>query len=136
MSHESAKITNVHKYLPKDIINWKIAGGYYGANGIPDALYIGPNRALLIEYKNIQLPKRASTVITPSLTALQKTSLGKLYNLCFACGVIIFTNGGTIIMKTPREWENGVKLEDVTLISSYKEVADIITGAITGALKW
>lgn len=130
--NESQKIAKVHSFLPPRIIKWKMAGGYFGANGIPDAYYAGLDGDLWVEYKNLILPARGSTVVRPDLSALQKKALKTLFGLGIRCEVIVFTNQGAFVLDTPGQWDNGVTKDDLPSLLTYQEVANHIYCAITG----
>ena len=68
--NEHGFIKSIHRYLHPNVHSWKIHDTYTG--GVPDAMYSGPAGILFVEYKYVKnLPKRATTPIKHSLSALQ-----------------------------------------------------------------
>ncbi len=75
--NEHSFIKSIHRYLHPDVHSWKIHDTFTG--GVPDAMYSGPAGVLFVEYKYIkQLPKRASTPLKHSLSALQLQWLNRM----------------------------------------------------------
>lgn len=126
--NESARISAVHKFIPKDLIKFKIRT--LGNNGIPDAYYAGPTRELWIEYKQARHPVRSSTPITPSLSALQRAWLEKRSAFdVHSVWVIVFTLKGHFILKDPVDWGTGFRPE-TRATYRYREIAQEIEGHI------
>lgn len=79
---ESGYTASVHRKLDQEIYHWKVNDNYAG--GVPDAFYRLKNvdsRHLWIEYKFIKnLPIRESTVVVPTLSALQREWLEQAHN--------------------------------------------------------
>ena len=104
--HESARIAAVHKFISSDLI--KIKMRVLGSNGVPDAYYAGPKRELWIEYKQERMPVRTTTLITPSLSALQRDWCTKRASFDpDSLWVVVFTLGGHFILKDPVDWGQG-----------------------------
>lgn len=122
--NESSRISAVHKFIPKDLIKLKIRT--LGNNGIPDAYYAGPKRELWIEYKQERMPVRTTTLITPSLSALQRDWCTKRSTFDpHSLWVVVFTLGGHFILKNADDWGQGfwpIKHE----MFRYKEIAQEI----------
>ena len=75
--NEHSFIKSIHRYLHPDVHSWKIHDTYTG--GVPDAMYSGPAGLLFVEYKYVkELPKKASTSIKTSLSALQLQWLNRV----------------------------------------------------------
>ena len=75
--NEHSFIKSIHRYLHPDLHSWKIHDTYTG--GVPDAMYSGPAGLLFVEYKYVkELPKKATTSIKHSLSALQLQWLNRV----------------------------------------------------------
>ena len=66
---ENTFITSVHKHLPDKLYRMKNHNQYNG--GIPDCWYSGDKADLWVEYKYRAIPARATTDMSPDLSALQ-----------------------------------------------------------------
>jgi hypothetical protein len=105
---ENSFIAWVHKYLPPEIYHMKNHNEYTG--GVFDVWYDGPTADLWVEYKFITLPKRASTMIVPDLSALQlqwgldRVANGRNVRLIIGC-----KEGGAILPVT--YWDVGITME-------------------------
>lgn len=77
LMNEHSFIKSIHRYLHPDVHSWKIHDTYTG--GVPDAMYSGPAGLLFVEYKYVkELPKKATTSIKTSLSALQLQWLNRV----------------------------------------------------------
>lgn len=95
---ENRFIQSLHRLLPPRVYRMKNHNPYN--SGIPDCWYSGDAGDLWVEYKFMQLPKRASSVVdltagkTPLLSSLQQQWLRTRHNEGRAVGVIIGTLQG------------------------------------------
>lgn len=122
---ENTFIDAVHKHLPpgrKDPYWMKNSNDYTA--GIFDVWYSGAGRDLWVEYKFIVLPKRATTLITPELSALQldwgreRRAEGRNVVVIVGCkeGGVIYKNG---------DWEKPMSAAAFKVnIRSRKEIAE------------
>ena len=103
---ETAFTAGVHKHLPpgREDPYWMKNNNLY-TSGIWDVWYSGPFRDLWVEYKFIELPKRAGTPIYPGLSELQldwgRNRQVEGRNLA----VVIGCKEGGIILREPVAWE-------------------------------
>ena len=75
--NEHSFVRSIHNALHPDVYKWKIHDTYTG--GVPDAMYAGPAGVLFVEYKYLKsLPKKDTTVIRHSLSALQQAWLERM----------------------------------------------------------
>jgi hypothetical protein len=104
---EHGFIRSVHRHLPKKGLTvWKINDNYRG--GVPDAYYSGPKADIWIEYKYLkQIPKRAGTIIKPSLRPQQLKWLAKEHSFGRQVYCIVGSKEGGCIFKYP-EWVEGI----------------------------
>lgn len=126
--HESRRIQQVHQYLKGSGIDYRKMQ-LVNNNGVPDGYYAGTNGILWIEYKQINLPKRAHTVIVPKLSELQRRFLVQhLEEFSVPCWVVIFTDQWHFILNKPHHWEHGVEMKwaHEHRLLSYKEIANEI----------
>ena len=117
----------VHKKLPNTIWAWKICDPYMG--GIPDAYYRAANggNALWAEYKYLKtLPKRETTKIIPSLSALQLKMLDDTLNAKQQAIVIVGFGRVGAVFETPDEWKNGMTKQDFDeILNSVEKIKEI-----------
>ncbi|MCP4776505.1 MAG: hypothetical protein GY880_19970 [Planctomycetaceae bacterium] len=123
MAHESERIRAVHRYLPKkEMVIWKIADSYH--RGIADAYYSGVSDDLWVEYKSHTMNQKLRT--RPKLSSLQIEWLDKQYGLGRNVWVIMLTDKNHHILKTPKEWNEGVAPWAKGVGSKYPDVATAI----------
>jgi len=67
---ENTFIASVHRLLPVAVYRQKNHNPYN--SGIPDCWYSGDRNDLWVEYKFVELPKRADTLVPINLSELQK----------------------------------------------------------------
>lgn len=97
---ENTFIGSVHRLLPKALYRLKNNNQYVG--GIADCWYSGSRADLWIEYKFINEPARANTVVdlvsgkTPTLSALQQDWLRCRHAEGRSVGVIVGTKRGGV----------------------------------------
>lgn len=125
---ENTFIDAIHRHLPAGLYRMKNHNQYN--SGIADCWYSGNAADLWIEYKFILVPKRAATVITPNLSALQKEWLGSRHIEGRNVGVIVGSKYGGV-------WFPGVTWETPidagifrSSILSRKQLADIVLGLV------
>jgi hypothetical protein len=128
MKPENRHIANVHKHLPprKDG-EWhyeKMHNMYRG--GTADVWYSGP-QDLWVEWKWLAaLPKRADTVIVPSLEPAQGRWLKGREQEGRRVAVIAGSPDGSIVFASSQVWEAGVRRDNATLLTK-QQVAKWIT---------
>jgi len=107
---EHGFIRSVHRHLPKKGITvWKINDNFRG--GVPDAYYSGPKGDIWIEYKYLrQVPKRAGTLIVPSLRPQQIKWLEKEHSFGRQVYCIVGCKSGGHVFEYP-DWVNGIPTE-------------------------
>jgi len=120
--HESQRIRNLHKYLPSDLLVWKIQDTWH--RGVADCYYSGPKGDLWVEYKSQTRTKL--TAMRPRLSSLQLAWINKQSGFGRTVWVVVLTDDGHFILKDPADWERGISPGAVGL-SSYKKVAAEIT---------
>lgn len=97
---ENRFIQGVHAKLPARVYRMKNHNPYN--SGIADCWYSGRRGDLWVEYKFVQIPKRASTIVdisageSPPLTKLQQEWLKGRHSEGRSVGVIIGTPDGGI----------------------------------------
>ena len=132
---ETTFTQSVHKHLPpgrKDPY-WMKNNNLY-TSGIFDVWYSGPARDLWVEYKFIELPKRASTLIDIGLSELQKDwgkdRMAEGRNLA----VIIGCKDGGVIL-TGGMWNHSLTRDKFqSHLMSRKDIAQWIIGVtVSGA---
>jgi hypothetical protein len=74
--------------------------------GTPDYFY-ELHRQLWVEYKFIEVPKRAGTIIHPNLSALQLTWLKRNHANGHGPLVVVGSRQGGIVLRDPRNWTDG-----------------------------
>jgi hypothetical protein len=126
---ENTFIAGVHKHLPNGVYKEKMSNPYRG--GTPD-VYYEARFTLWVEYKFIEVPKRADTLITPALTPLQKDWLQRCYDNGHNCRVIVGSRAGGVVLGTPGTWLHGITAgEFVESIKTKKEIADILSSIVS-----
>ncbi len=97
---ENTFIASVHRHLPHNLYRMKNHNQYNG--GIADCWYSGPQGDLWIEYKFIELPKRADTLIDlcngadPPLSSLQQEWLRARHGEGRKVAVVVGSKNGGI----------------------------------------
>lgn len=127
MATESERISSIHKYISNDVLVWKIHDSYH--RGIADAYYSGKKQDLWIEYKSQIMTKKRR--LTPRLSSLQRVWLRRQYELGRQVWVIILTDVGHYLLKTPEEWERGPLPWD-PCVTKYRHVAEAIEEHVHG----
>jgi hypothetical protein len=95
--NEHSFVRSIHNALHPDVYKWKIHDTYTG--GVPDAMYAGPAGTLFVEYKYIKnLPKKDTTVIRHSLSALQEAWLERMKQSTSVALVVGISNSAIIIV--------------------------------------
>lgn len=102
---ETSFTSGVHRYVT-DCHFEKMNNPYRG--GTFDCWYSGRVRDLWVEYKFIVLPKRASTLIVPGLSALQREWGRSRYEEGRDVWVVVGCKEGAVVFTTPDLWEGGV----------------------------
>ena len=75
--NESSFIKSIHRYLPSDLLTWKINDTFAG--GVPDAFYAGNGGLLFVEYKyRPKFPARGSSLMGFGLRPQQVEWLNNL----------------------------------------------------------
>jgi len=126
---ETTFTASVHKYLPpgRQDPYWMKNNNLY-TSGIWDVWYSGRARDLWVEYKFVELPKRASTLIEPGLSELQKDwgkdRMAEGRNLA----VIVGSKDGGVIL-TGGMWKHPLTCEKFKAhMMSRKDIAQWIMG--------
>lgn len=126
---ENVFIGAVHKHMPADVYKEKMSNPYRG--GTPDVFYEARHQAWG-EYKFIEVPKRADTLIKPNLSALQLDWLQRCYANGHRCFVIIGSRAGGVMLQSPGVWSHGLSAgEFMESIKTKKEIADLITSIVS-----
>ena len=98
---------SIEKRLPPELHHEKMANPYSG--GTADSWYDGGKADIWVEWKFIPaLPKRATTIVVPGLSALQKDWLKGRYENGRRVFVIVGSPTGGHIFFDPKEWESGI----------------------------
>lgn len=109
--NEHSFIKSIHRYLPSDLITWKINDQFAG--GVPDAFYAGDKGLIFIEYKyRAKFPVRDTSLMGFGLKPQQINWLNSLQtkgiNTAVVAGcqelVIISTNYFSLANITKREF--------------------------------
>lgn len=118
--NEHSFIRAIHKKIHPDVHAWKIHDTYAG--GVPDCMYSGKSGVLFVEYKYIkELPKRQTTNIRHSLSALQNAWLNRMQQSAHAALIIgvgkdsgiIIVDDFSAIISTMRYLEDSVTFKDI-----------------------
>ena len=117
--NEHSFIKSVHRYLHPDVYSWKIHDTFTG--GVPDAMYVGPNSLLFIEYKYVKkLPKKLTTNVRHTLSPLQAQWLDRINGPAKAALVVGVDNTAVILVNdfsanisTLSVLEEGISRQDV-----------------------
>jgi len=131
---ETTFISGVHKHFPPGRKNpyWMKNNNVYTA-GVWDCWYSGPARDLWVEYKFAVIPKRDSTLMVPSLSALQLDWGAARFAEGRNLAVIIGCKEGGVIFEN-LEWAEKITAAAFKVrVQSRKEIADWIMNR-TGAL--
>jgi len=96
--NEHSFIKSVHRSLPASVYSWKIHDTYTG--GVPDSFYAGPTGILFVEYKYLpKLPKRDTTELKTTLSALQKQWLNRMCDFNHNAAVVLGCEDTAIILQ-------------------------------------
>lgn len=126
---ENTFIAGVHKQMPSDIYKEKMSNPYRG--GTPD-VYYEARFQLWAEYKFIEVPKRADTLIKPNLSELQLDWLQRCYDNGHKCRVIVGSRAGGVMLAAPGNWKYGITAgEYMASIKTKKEIADILSSIVS-----
>ena len=126
---ENTYIAGVHKHMPADVYKEKMSNPYRG--GTPDFFYEARHQAWC-EYKFIEVPKRADTVIKPNLSALQLDWLQRCHTNGHRCFVVVGSRAGGVMLRTVGTWKHGLSAgEFMESIKTKKEIADLITSIVS-----
>lgn len=127
---ENTFIASVHRHLPEGLYWMKNHNQYNG--GIADCWYSGTRRDLWIEYKFIELPKRASTLIdlvagrNPPLSHLQQEWLDARSREGRNIWVVVGSKSGGVIY-SDRSWVTPLSAEQYAQrLLSRKDLAQAI----------
>jgi hypothetical protein len=107
---ETRFIASVHRHLPPEdeFHREKMANPYRG--GTADSWYSGKFNDLWVEWKFIEVPARADTMIDlisgkkPTLSVLQQDWLRDRYNEGRHVLVIVGSKLGGVVFETPKDW--------------------------------
>lgn len=123
--NEHSFIDAVHRLLPAEpLLKWKINDPYTG--GKPDCYYCGPSDDLWIEYKFVQLPKRASTRVQIDLSALQADWLSHL-DLCGQTAWVVVGSPKRAVVLSIQEALSGLtKAQYEARMITFKDLASRI----------
>lgn len=103
---ENTYIAGVHKHLPMEVYAEKTSNPYRG--GTPDCYYEGDKRIAWAEYKFIEVPKRADTLIKPELSPLQLRWLRRCQANGHEALVIVGSAVGGVVLRTAGIWQHGI----------------------------
>lgn len=123
--NEHSFVRSFHKRLDKSIKVWKIYDPYQG--GVPDAMLFGNNGiACFVEYKYVKsLPKRETTKIKPALSAQQLAWLNDKIARGLLAVVILGSEDGVVIFRTPEEWGHGSTRRDAEILDPRTAAVEI-----------
>lgn len=134
---ENTFIASVHRHLPVDFYWMKNHNQYNG--GIADCWYSGQRADLWVEYKYIDLPKRADTLIdlvggkNPPLSKLQQQWLWGRSLEGRNVHVIVGCKAGGVIFTHPELWIEPITAERFsTFIRDRKNIAKHIFSVCHG----
>lgn len=134
--NEAQFTRNVNKRLPKTVKAWKIIDQYEG--GVPDCFYrlkyaLAPN-PLWVEFKYLKtLPKRATTLIKPNLSALQIAWLTEAMQAGEQTAIIV-GYGSKGVVFTLSEAVTGILGDSFNeRMETYQQLADSITTKLGGS---
>lgn len=99
---ENSFIAGVHKHLPPTLHREKMHNPYRG--GTADEWYSGQKSDLWIEYKFVELPKQAETIIPINLSELQKKWLYDRWREGRNVRVVVGCKEGAVIFSDPKDW--------------------------------
>jgi hypothetical protein len=105
---ETTFIGSVSRHLPAALYRMHTHNPYIG--GIPDMWYSGVLADIWIEYKFVILPKKLTTLITPTLSPLQLEWLTDRHDEGRKCSVIVGCKEGGVILDH-KEWEASISAE-------------------------
>lgn len=132
---ENTFIASVHRHLPEGLYHMKNHNQYNG--GIADVWYSGKRRDLWVEYKYLELPKRASTLIdlvagrNPPLSHLQQEWLDARSREGRNVWVVVGTKSGGVVYPD-RSWNDACTAEEFAQdLKSRKEIAAMIASFVT-----
>lgn len=98
---------SIEKRLPPELHHEKMANPFSG--GTADSYYDGNKADIWVEWKFITaFPKRATTIVVPDLSPLQKDWLKGRYENGRRVYVIVGSPNGAHRFDSPAEWESGV----------------------------
>lgn len=125
--NEHSFVKSFHKRLHDDIKIWKIYDPYQG--GVPDAMLFGRNGlACFCEYKYVRsLPKRGATIIKPALSAQQSLWLNDKISRGLLARVILGSEDGVVIFRTPAEWDKGFTRQEAEILDPKEAATEIST---------
>ena len=112
---ENTFISSIHRHLPVDFYWMKNHNQYNG--GIADCWYSGTRADLWVEYKFIEVPKRAETLIDlcggrdPPLSKLQQKWLWGRSTEGRNVQVIVGCKAGGVIFTHPEVWSEPISDE-------------------------
>lgn len=127
-----------HKFATKVIklcrdnlpLVWKINDNYAG--GVPDALLIGPEQDVWVEFKFVQaLPKRDNTIVRPDLTRLQQSWFKKLKQTNRTAVAVLGTPKEAYVFTSMGEIENGLPRSKLPVPYSHKDLATYLCNLAT-----
>lgn len=122
---ETTFIHSIHKVLPGGVYREKQNNPYRG--GQPDVYYEGNKDGLWVEYKFIVIPKRATTLITPDLSALQLQWLKRCYDNGLSPWVVVGCKTGGVLLTSPTAWSTAMATAHFLLQLKTRQVlADLI----------
>ena len=99
--------------------------------GIADCWYSGVTNDLWVEYKYVVVPKRATTMIVPDLSALQLEWLTDRKGEGRNVAVIVGCKEGAVILEDAALWTTGVSTEKFrSAIISRRSAAEYIDGFV------
>lgn len=125
--NEHSFIKTFHKKLDPSIKIWKIYDPYQG--GVPDTLLFGSaGQMIFVEYKYVKtLPKRNTTIIKPALSAQQSEWLKDKTARNINALVVLGTQNGVVVFRTPDEWDNGVVRSEADVLTPKEAARTIAT---------
>ena len=113
-------ITKCRSDLP---LVWKVNDNHAG--GVPDALLIGPEQVVWVEFKFTQsLPKRDQTIVKAELTRLQISWFRKLKEVNQTAVAVLGTPKEAYVFTSMKDIENGMPKKDLPVPFTH---TDLIT---------
>lgn len=102
---ETVYANAVNKLIPAHVHREKNNNPYRG--GTPD-FYYEWRKQRWVEFKFVEIPKRAETIIKVNLSALQVEWLQRSYDNGHQPLVVVGSKAGGVVLRTPGTWTRGL----------------------------